>query len=126
MVRNMNRPALFFALALLVTAAARAESPPTWNVPGGDPGRGRALIARFGCAGCHTIPGVRGAVGNVGPSLARIGDRTFVAGMLRNTPENLVRWLQHPQQVIPGNAMPEMGISEAEARDIASYLYTLR
>lgn len=99
---------------------------PAWNVPGGDPRRGHTLVAQFGCGGCHTIPGVTGAHGNVGPPLTRIGDRIFIAGVLRNTPENLVHWVQHPQQVVPGNAMPEMGISDAQARDIASYLYTLR
>ena len=99
---------------------------PAWNVPGGDARRGHTLVAQFGCGGCHTIPGIAGAHGNVGPPLTRIGDRIFIAGVLRNTPENLVHWVQHPQQVVPGNAMPEMGISEAQARDIASYLYTLR
>ncbi|MFD1580757.1 c-type cytochrome [Ramlibacter ginsenosidimutans] len=99
---------------------------PAWNVPGGDPQRGQALISRMGCAGCHTIPGIAGADGNVGPPLTRIGDRIFIAGVLRNTPENMVHWVQHPQSVVPGNAMPEMGITEAQARDIASYLYTLR
>ncbi|MBK6007319.1 c-type cytochrome [Ramlibacter ginsenosidimutans] len=95
-------------------------------MPGGDPQRGQALISRMGCAGCHTIPGIAGADGNVGPPLTRIGDRIFIAGVLRNTPENMVHWVQHPQSVVPGNAMPEMGITEAQARDIASYLYTLR
>jgi cytochrome c1 len=69
---------------------------------------------------------VKNANGNVGPPLARIGDRTYIAGMLRNTPANVVRWIREPQAVIPGNAMPNMGVSEADARDIAAYLYTLR
>ena len=46
--------------------------------------------------------------------------------MLRNSPANLVRWIRDPQGVVPGNAMPNMGVSDAEARDIAAYLYTLR
>ena len=46
--------------------------------------------------------------------------------MLRNTPDNLVRWMRNPQSVVPGNAMPDMGVTEAQARDIAAYLYTLR
>lgn len=110
-------------LALALPAQAQWHPQPVWNVPGGQASRGRELIARLGCGGCHTIPGIAGARGNVGPPLTRIGDRTFVAGVLRNTPENLVHWLQHPQQVVPGNAMPEMGITEAQARDIAAYLY---
>ena len=82
--------------------------------------------AQYGCPACHTIPGVKNANGNVGPPLARIGERTYIAGMLRNTPPNLVRWIREPQAVVPGNAMPDMGVSEADARDIAAYLYTLR
>jgi cytochrome c len=123
-------PHCLLALPLLVAATlAQAQSErahPTWNVPGGDPGRGHHLVETLGCGGCHTVPGVRNARGNVGPPLTAFGDRRFIAGMLANEPENLVHWIQHPQSVVPGNAMPEMGISEAQARDIAAYLYTLR
>ncbi|MEO9137168.1 MAG: c-type cytochrome [Casimicrobiaceae bacterium] len=97
-----------------------------WTVEGGDARRGPKLIAAFGCAACHTVPGVEGAHGNVGPPLTRFGDRTYIAGMLRNTPSNLRRWILDPQGVVPGNAMPHMGVSDADARDIAAYLYTLR
>jgi cytochrome c1 len=68
---------------------------------------------------------VRRAVGNIGPPLARIGDRTFIAGMLPNTPANLIRWIRYPQSVVPGNAAPDMNLSESDARDIAAFLYTL-
>lgn len=113
------------ALALLTTISAAAEGP-VWRVIGGDPQRGPALIVAYGCAACHTVPGVSGANGNVGPPLTRFGGRTYIAGMLRNSPANLVRWIRDPQGVVPGNAMPNMGVSDAEARDIAAYLYTLR
>ncbi len=99
---------------------------PAWAVVGGDARRGVQLIKTLGCAACHTVPGVAGAHGNVGPPLTRFGDRVFIAGMLPNTPPNLVRWIRDPQGVIPGNAMPNMRVTEAEARDIAAYLYTLR
>ena len=46
--------------------------------------------------------------------------------MLRNNPENLVTWLRDPQQVVPGNAMPDLGLTDQQARDIAAYLYKLR
>lgn len=46
--------------------------------------------------------------------------------MLRNTPDNLMSWLENPQRVVPGNVMPDMGITAQDARDIAAYLYTLR
>jgi len=77
------------------------------------------------CAACHTVPGVPGANGAVGPSLKGIANRQIIAGKLSNNPANLVRWLMHPQQIVPGNAMPEMGLTEDQARKIAAYLYTL-
>jgi len=110
---------------MLATIAATAEGP-AWRVIGGDAQRGPRLIVAYGCAACHTVPGVSSATGNVGPPLTRFGSRTYIAGMLRNSPSNLVRWIRDPQGVIPGNAMPNTGVTETEARDIAAYLYTLR
>jgi cytochrome c2 len=125
---GLAKPAFQGALALAVAlsgfVASAAE--PAWAVPGGSARRGPERIAQYGCPACHTIPGVKDAQGNVGPPLTRIGERTYIAGMLRNTPANLVRWIREPQAVIPGNAMPNMGVTEADARDIAAYLYTLR
>jgi len=112
--------------ALLAACAGGAAADPVWHVAGGDAGRGAKLIQAFGCAACHTVPGIRQAVGNVGPPLTRFGDRTYIAGMLRNNPQNLLRWIRDPQGVVPGNAMPNMGVTDAQARDIAAYLYTLR
>ena len=104
---------------------ARADGP-LWQIAGADVDRGRALVHAFGCGGCHSVPGVDGAHGNVGPPLDRIATRTFIAGMLKNEPQNMVRWLRHPQAVVPGNAMPAVGLSEPQARDVAAFLYTLR
>lgn len=89
----------------------------------GDPRRAPALMARFGCAGCHTIPGIPGADGKVAPSLEGLRTRVFVGGVLRNSGENLVTWIVDPQSVSPRSAMPATGISEAEARDVAAWLY---
>jgi cytochrome c1 len=93
---------------------------------GGNPARGPAIAERYGCGSCHTIPGVTGARGLVGPPLLWWSRRTFIAGELPNTPENLVRWIRDPQSVEPQTAMPALGLSDAEARDVAAYLYTLR
>jgi cytochrome c2 len=84
----------------------------------------KTIIGRQ-CAACHRVPGVPGAVGNVGPSLQGIARRQIVAGKLPNSPANMVRWLMHPQQVSPGTAMPELGLTEDQAGKIAAYLYTL-
>lgn len=93
---------------------------------GGEPARGAAAIRSYGCGSCHQIPGVAGAAGLVGPPLADWLQRASVAGQLPNTPENLVRWIQHPQGQRPGTIMPEMSVTEGDARDIAAYLYTLQ
>ncbi|HSN33175.1 MAG TPA: c-type cytochrome [Ideonella sp.] len=112
--------------ALLAALPCARAGGPAWLVPGGDAGRGAALIQSYGCAACHTVPGVEGADGNVGPPLTRFGERAYIAGVLRNRPDNLLHWLRDPQEVVPGNAMPDMGMNEQDARDIAAYLYTLR
>lgn len=100
-----------------------AEAPTT---PFGDPEAGAALIGRTGCGACHIIPGIRQAHGLVGPPLDHMARRVYLAGVLRNTPQNMVRWLETPQRYAPGSAMPDMGLDEQEARDIAAYLYTLK
>lgn len=84
---------------------------------------GRRLIASYGCGSCHTVPGVAGANSTAAPPLKCFYQRTYIAGRLANTKENLVQWIQHPQQIDPGNAMPDLGVSEKEASDIADYLY---
>lgn len=95
-------------------------------VAGGDPGRGRTALDGFGCGTCHLIPGVTGAVGAVGPPLSRFAARAYIGGQLPNQPANLIRWIQNPQAVEPGTAMPDLGVTAAVARDMAAYLYTLR
>ena len=50
----------------------------------------------------------------------------FLAGLLRNTPKNMVDWLMHPQSFVPGNAMPDTGLNARDAQDITAYLGTLR
>lgn len=92
---------------------------------GGNPERGRRLMHEYGCGACHTIPGVRGANALVGPPLATAGRRVYIAGILTNTPENLIRWIRDPPGVDPMTAMPNLNVTEPEARDIAAYLYAI-
>ena len=91
----------------------------------GSPEAGRSAIARYGCGGCHVVPGVTGAQGLAAPPLSNFGSRAYIAGELRNTPDSLVQWIMHPHAVEPKTAMPELGVTESDARDIAAYLYTL-
>jgi cytochrome c2 len=88
--------------------------------------RGRALMRTYGCQTCHTIPGVVGADAMVGPSLAGIASRSYIGGVLPNSPENMVRWLQDPKAVDSLTAMPNVGVTPSDARHIAAYLYRLR
>ena len=92
----------------------------------GDPAAGKALIQSHGCGGCHEIPGVVQARGKVGPPLKGVAGRAYIAGRLRNTPENLIAWVDDPKAVDAATAMPEVGVTREEARDIAAYLYTLQ
>ena len=92
----------------------------------GNSQHGRQLIQSYGCGACHMIPGVHDARGKFGPPLLYLSERTMIAGELPNTPANLTRWIQHPRQVEPKTAMPELGVTQDEANDIAAYLYTLR
>ena len=119
-------------LALLASVASCQGNNPTDTVAyaprvaGGDAKRGAVVIEQYGCGSCHTIPGVRNAKGLVGPPLLWWSRRTFIAGELPNTPESLVRWVRSPQSVEPHTAMPTLGLSDQQARDVAAYLYTLR
>jgi cytochrome c2 len=92
----------------------------------GNPVRGKIALEQYACASCHVIPGVIAPPGRVGPTLVNMGDRSIVAGLLANTPEKMVAWIRHPQKVSPGTAMPDMGVSEQDARDMAAYLEKLR
>jgi cytochrome c len=94
------------------------------GAPQGTIDSGRQLIAAYGCGSCHTIPGVPGADAMAGPPLMRFYQRMYIAGRLPNTPENLIAWIQDPQMIEPGTAMPNLGVSEAEAHDIAAYLFS--
>ncbi|MFW7341578.1 c-type cytochrome [Pollutimonas sp. H1-120] len=92
----------------------------------GDAVAGQKALQQYLCATCHVIPGIVGANRHVGPPLAGIADRQYIAGVLPNTPTNMVRWLRDPAKVDPLSAMPDLGLSEQDARDIAAFLHTLR
>jgi cytochrome c len=122
----MRAPVLLVLVVLLGAAACRGPDEPRRPVPAGDAERGRALIQAYGCGACHTIPGVEGARAVVGPPLWGIADRAYIGGVVPNTEADMIRWLQNPQAITPRTVMPNMGVTEADARDIAAYLSTLR
>ena len=87
---------------------------------------GRRTLAAAGCSGCHDIPGLAPRGGNVGPSLEGFGERVYIAGILPNTRENLIRWITQAQDVHPGDAMPSTPLAPAQADAVAAYLQKLR
>ncbi|MDB5590778.1 c-type cytochrome [Enterovirga sp.] len=112
-------------LALGLAACGPAEPPKHLRIPGADRGRGEALVLTLGCGACHVIPGVGGAIGRTGPPLAGWSGRSLIAGRIPNTPQNLVAWLLDPPALEPRTAMPALGLEEAQARDVAAFLYGL-
>ncbi|OWQ48309.1 hypothetical protein CDL60_06960 [Roseateles noduli] len=124
----MTRPRLLtISLGLLLSACGPAPDEPLrrWQVDAADVERGRHLMTQFQCGSCHAVPGVPGG-GQRAPALERFGRRAYIAGQLPNSPEVLQRWLLDPQGMLPGTAMPRLGLSERDARDIAGYLLSLR
>lgn len=113
-------------LAIACTGAHDAEAREAAAMTGGDPARGPALMRKYGCQSCHTIPGVTGADGLVGPPLAGIASRSYIGGVLPNAPDNMLRWIRDPKAVDSLTAMPNTGVTPSDARHIAAYLYTLR
>ncbi len=120
----------FLLLAVLCLAAAGCtggeELQPYGIASGGYARQGKKVIVEKGCGSCHNIPGIYTARGVVGPPLTFFSRRTMIAGELPNTPDNLVRWIKDPKAVEPGTAMPDLGLTDEQARDVAAYLYTLR
>jgi cytochrome c len=114
---------------ILLAIAACSSSKDTFSarqVPGGHASNGRNYMAAAGCGSCHIIPGVVNARGMVGPSLEHFAQRSFIAGEVPNTTDNLVKWIVNPPSIEPKTAMPVLGVTPTEARDIAAYLYQLR
>jgi cytochrome c oxidase subunit 2 len=117
--------------------ATPAPPPPTTAAPAkpvapaADPATidaGKALVAQKGCGACHTIPGVPGANGTIGPNLAGVASRTSIAGgaVPNNSPDDLKRWIMNPAALKPGTAMPNLGLTDDEATKIVAFLETLK
>ena len=129
--------AAFLALALSGCAPTPQTAAPaaTAVAPGAakpaDPAaaqQGQQLLAQKGCGGCHTVPGVAGATGTVGPGLAGVASRTSIAGGVvpNYSPADLQRWILDPPAVKPGTQMPKLGLTDQEAQQIVAYLETLQ
>jgi cytochrome c len=128
----MRMLVLLLSLALLVALAGAGyyildlgpgRGDPVRPVPGGDRRQGHQAILSHGCFACHAITGVGEGAGRVGPKLEEIDQQVYIGGVLPNTPDNMINWIQNPQRFSPGTAMPDMGVSERDARNTAAYLF---
>jgi cytochrome c1 len=133
MRRLMPRPGVAALLAAVFLGGcgfgaehAMSETQAAQLTGGGSAARGRTSLRAYGCGSCHSIAGVPGATSLVGPPLASVGERAYIAGVLTNSPDHMVRWIRDPRGVDPLTAMPNLGVTDRDARDMAAYLYSIR
>ena len=88
--------------------------------------RGQRLLTQYQCGSCHAIPGIAAARGMQGPTLEAFGRRSYIAGRIPNRADYLARWIVQPSALVPDTAMPAMGVSPDQARDMAAYLGSLK
>ena len=124
----MKRVVFLVMTSLLLAGCTKPQEKPEQVAKngGGDEKRGRQLIDQYGCTSCHSIPGVEGPKGMIGPPLDHIASRPTLARKFPNTPETMMRWLQDPQAMDPQNAMPNLGITPADSRDITAFLFSIK
>lgn len=111
---------------LLISACEENQENTEQRVADARPAAGKSIIFKVGCGVCHVIPGVPGANGTVGPSLERFAERNLIGGVVPNRPELLAQWVRDAPSLIAETGMPDLPITEEEARNVAEYLYTLR
>ncbi len=125
-MRSRERFVALCAAATMLACGSPSNRTAGADLRGGNAARGKAESERYGCNACHAIGGLPDpTVAAVAP-ITGIANQAYIAGTLANTPANLVRWIQFPQETKPGTAMPDLAVSESDARDIATYLYSLR
>lgn len=117
---------ILLAGVVSTSACTHGEADAMALTHGGDAARGKQLIRLYGCGSCHTIPRVPGAEATVGPSLQGEATHAYIAGVIPNQPENMIRWIMDPPSVDEKTAMPNLHVSAVDARDIAAYIYTLQ
>ena len=121
MTRRLPIVVALLAGAACLGACGTATTPSV--IPGASAAHGHAVIVSVGCGACHTIGGVAGANGRVGPPLTNFKQKRFIAGELPNKPADVVRWIRNPQAVRPQTIMPNLGLRPSDIRDVVAYLY---
>jgi cytochrome c2 len=126
------QPTVFILIFLVIAGSfgymimknkEREIDDPLWTVTGSNHQQGPGSIIRYGCFSCHVIDGIRRANGRVGPKLQDIKEQIYIGGVLANSPENMVQWIMNPLHFSAETAMPDLDVSDQDARDISAYLY---
>src|SRR5258708_430732 len=113
-------PSLFFlALILAAFGCHHGEQGAAAQTSAGSVEAGRSAIDKYGCAGCHIIPGIEGLRGMAGPSLEHLKNRGLLARKLPNNPESAANWMPNPQAVDAQHSMPNLGHPPKEPRATA-------
>ena len=108
------------------TAWVERQQRPAAKPTGADAVEGAKVIASVGCGSCHAIRGTTLA-GTFGPDLTHFGSRSGIAAYtLRNTPGNLLRWIQDPQGVKPECNMPNVPLPLQQQKQLVAYLEELK
>jgi cytochrome c len=125
----VSRRVLVPVLALAALAAAGCREDPVPRPAGalaGDVRAGFEAMEAYGCGACHIYPGAgRDGDAWVGPPLDNWARRSYIAGYLVNNQPNLVDWITDPDSIRPGTAMPDLGVTQTDAVDMAAYLLSL-
>ncbi len=92
--------------------------------------RGKQLVIKNGCLGCHSY---RGRGGTLGPDITHVGDKTvhdFDFTHVQDGEHTVLGWLTahflSPSAVVPDTLMPDMGLSPQQARDLAACMISLK
>ena len=114
------------ASMLVMLAACHSPAIESDAADAGAVARGAAAAGRLGCGACHVMPGIDWPKGRVGPALDGFGARAMIAGRLPNEASLLAAYVRDAPSLVPGSAMPAIPMTDAEARDIAAWLQSLR
>ena len=127
-VLPLESPRQYVADVQVARQSPAANAPIAWPPAygNGNVERGNELMQQYACITCHEIPGVVGASGPGGPPRTGLAGGGCLGGGVAHTPPYQGRGRRAPQHIAPDGAMPNLGISERDASDMAAYLYTLR
>lgn len=91
--------------------------------------RGKRLVVANGCLGCHSY---RGRGGRLGPDITYVGDKNAHGFDFKHVPgeRTVENWLythfKSPAAVVPNTVMPDLKLTDAQARDLAAYMLSLK